>query len=223
MDVFGTEKCSSSCESSEGSTWSLLLKDKRFTIVITCLAVLLSTCILTGIYSTPASAKEAKTLRRVPYWIPWVGNIGSILFGPERGLRNICNISSDGAVSLLLYGKTYNVIFAPEVVKQIAQQPKDVLDIQTPRMERMLAVFKTSFRPSKEFVRQWDDVLDSTLRNKVNEKRIITDLIGLLEDKIVNLVSFAESPIDQELWERSSDCSIIKSASGDTEVRTNMV
>ena len=134
--------------------------------------------------------------------------------GSKGWLIDISERSAHGIFSLRILGRGCIVICNGSVLEQIYKQPSSVLDDTSPEWAFLCRVFGADAKCQQAFLScrpglRAHPVLDSALSHA---------LIQSLRLQLPNLVSFSESIVDQNPWERSSNAEVIGGDSVDADL-----
>ncbi|OAP65729.1 hypothetical protein AYL99_01701 [Fonsecaea erecta] len=197
----------------------------------TLVAVLFVVCVVTrvvsGLQYRATVQKQAadgsngpRTVPILPYWIPWIGHAFSFAAGGTDFLtRAARSLGPNASIYALKMAHTkHNVVTVPSIAKQI------LIDRTSP-----ITMNDFVYHTMKNF---WDDrgaikamdpdhlwgnvhgVLSGMLRES-----FVTAAIGGTVDMVAartwNLVSGAQSPVDQTIWERQGGVEVLSRGDGD--------
>ncbi|KIX09716.1 uncharacterized protein Z518_00797 [Rhinocladiella mackenziei CBS 650.93] len=186
-------------------------------------------CIVTRIVSTlrfrstisklPPASQGPRTVPVLPYWIPWLGHALNFAAGGSDYLgRSARSLGPNSSIfALTMANSKHNVIVAPSLSRQV------LLDRHSPvNMEQFI------YHSMKHF---WDDRgaikdiepsglwgVHAILYGMLRESFVNTAIRGTIErveERTWNLISGAESPVDQAIWEREGHVEMISNGEGD--------
>ena len=106
-----------------------------------------------------------------------------------------------------LAGSIHNVIYTPSLIKSVFQQRPPVLDSEAIHWNVIVNVFGGDRRSKEDYYAAYKD-LDAAVRNNLlsdpSLSNAVDTTIKAMQEQTPNLVSFCQSPVDQNLWERTS-------------------
>ena len=122
-----------------------------------------------------------------------------------------------------LAGSVHNVIYTPSLIQSIFQQRAPVVSSEAIVWYIMINVFGGDRKRQKEKSAAFVDLHVAVRNNLLREPSLSSAVditVKAMQEEIPNLVSFCQSPVDQNIWERSSDPSRCANSS---EMRSRMV
>lgn len=186
-------------------------------IIVTCLVVCITTRLFTSRNAgaqTPSGTQHAKTAPAVPYWVPFLGHFPQVIFSKEAFLARLRKLYPDGAFSLNILGRTHTVLFKPELIKSLLNQPSTIVDagstskrlVQTvfgyPRSSTDLALYDSFYQDSE------DQYGHLTSENSIN--LMIDRATTRLRHNIADFVTYNSGEIDQAPWERLAEAGLVE-------------
>ncbi|KIW92489.1 uncharacterized protein Z519_06336 [Cladophialophora bantiana CBS 173.52] len=161
-----------------------------------------------------------RTVPVLPYWIPWIGHAFSFVVGGTDFLTRAARSLGPNAsiYALKMANSKHNVVTVPSLAKQI------LIDRTSP-----ITMNDFIYHTMKNF---WDDrgaikaidpdhlwgnihgVLSGMLRESF-VTAAISGTVNMVAERTWNLVSGAQSPVDQSIWERQGGVEIISRGDGD--------
>ncbi|KIW29392.1 uncharacterized protein PV07_05210 [Cladophialophora immunda] len=198
----------------------------------TVFAILFVVCVVTRIVSglqfRSTVLKQAadrgphgpRTVPVLPYWIPWIGHAFSFVAGGTDFLTRAARSLGPNAsiYALKMANSKHNVVTVPSIAKQI------LIDRTSP-----ITMNDFIYHTMKNF---WDDrgaikaidpdhlwgnihgVLSGMLRESFVTSAI-SGTVDMVAERTWNLVSGAQSPVDQSIWERQGGVEVISRGDGD--------
>ncbi|KAL1967273.1 hypothetical protein VTN77DRAFT_3319 [Rasamsonia byssochlamydoides] len=178
-------------------------------------AVLLFSClatrIITGLQSQPRKVVEGEPhpVRKLPYWIPWLGHTLSFVKGHRNFVAKAGETINEPVVALHIGGQTHNMILSPSITKALFAHRGASTDFFVFR------IMETVFGDGG-LVRNMDHRDLKSLNNAlalIMREPYVTDTssaaVKLIKQETANFVSFSRSVVDQAVWERGSEISVI--------------
>ncbi|EXJ70092.1 uncharacterized protein A1O5_07165 [Cladophialophora psammophila CBS 110553] len=161
-----------------------------------------------------------RTVPILPYWIPWIGHAFSFVAGGTDFLTRAARSLGPNAsiYALKMANSKHNVVTVPSLAKQI------LIDRTSP-----ITMNDFIYHTMKNF---WDDrgaikaidpdhlwgnihgVLSGMLRESF-VTAAISGTVNMVAERTWNLVSGAQSPVDQSIWERQGGVEVISRGDGD--------
>jgi hypothetical protein len=171
-------------------------------------AFFLSTRLITTIQTSQKQEEVEKGQKppRLPYWVPLLGSSPSFWVNPARTLQHAKEQFPQGTFSVKLGGQLKTYIYSRFL-------SKDLLDTHnekhTSPAETKLRFLQNGFglplRFSQRFLEIWPSVQTSiTDIDKNFGKKIEAEALKLIERQMPDFISFANSNIDAQQWERVS-------------------
>ena len=173
---------------------------------ISAVFLLLPTRLLSGSGGAIKSKDGGKSrVQSLPYWIPGVRHLGSIVSGGEEWLRGIRNSSTNSIISYQAAGAKHNVVFSNFVLDQVYN---DWSNIEEHAISRW-AVLRNAFGMPKTFEKEYfeiqpkiKDVIDAEIFKSKSMEALVSASCKILSDTLPDLVTFNSSIVDQMQWER---------------------
>lgn len=186
----------------------------------------IATRIITGFQNRPSQGDSGgpQTVRKVPYWFPWIGNTFSVIWNYlsyiERTRlvhtslnamvtnRHIRKYMKEPVFGITLRGVEEDVVTSPSVAESILSSPVSSI---TPFANHILArVFGDrgqirNLRPSGR------RELDQNALNLLMREPSVTETTPVrkfIERETPNLVTFCHSMVDQVPWERGAQVTV---------------
>ncbi|EHY55191.1 cytochrome P450 [Exophiala dermatitidis NIH/UT8656] len=166
--------------------------------------------------NTNTSGQQSTLLQTVPtlpYWIPWLGHAISFTTGVTSFLGHQTRLlgTHSGIFALKLGGTKHNIVTIPSLAQQILNdlQP-DAPTSMKPFIIRALKYVwadRGSLGTIDPPSALWGDihaVMSSMLREKFLGPAL-KRAVAAVEERTWNLVSEAQSPVDQSVWEREAN------------------
>lgn len=108
---------------------------------------------------------------------------------------------------MTLAGSVHNVIYTPSLIQSIFQQRASVLSSEAINWYIIVNVFGGNRRRKKDYFAAFEDLHAAVRNNLLREpslSKAVDTTVKAMQEEIPNLVSSCQSPVDQNLWERSS-------------------
>jgi len=184
--------------------------------------ICLATRIVTGLRFRygGASHSSISPIPVVPYSTPWLGHTIPFALGFQSYLSRLSrSLGPDGgAFALVIGGSKHNIITSPSLAKQI------LFGRQSPiNMDQLVYYHMNHFWDDHDTVRKMDPTavwgsIHGVLIGMMREGFVntaITATVQGVEERIWNLVGGCESWVDQSIWERSGNVSVVSTLSQD--------
>ena len=175
------------------------------TVVATVLLTFVFVVILTRILTeTPARARDGK-VPLLPYWVPYLGHTIDIYLSPQRVLEKGAQISLNGSFALYVYGRRRVVLCTASAVEQALKD--------CPSNDPALFVLynvawvSSTQRLSPELLQAWN-----VWTEKLHAPSVVRHIQVLLQTNVPNLVTGAESRIDEAPWEKGVSTKVLRRA-----------
>ncbi|KAF9695133.1 hypothetical protein EKO04_007126 [Ascochyta lentis] len=173
---------------------------------ISAVFLLLPTRLLSGSGGVSKSKDGGKSrVQSLPYWIPGIRHLGSIVSGGEEWLREIRNSSIHSIISYKAAGAKHNVLLSDSSLSQIYKNWNDQHEHEASRW----AVLRNAFNMPKDFEDEYfkaqpkiQDVIDAEMFKSKSMEVLISASCKILSDTLPDLVTFNTSIVDQMQWER---------------------
>ena len=173
----------------------------------------------------PASKNGSQSPPAVPYWLPFLGRAPVLLWNSEHFLQTQRSNYKDGIFALNIFGKTHNIIYWPSLTIALLDQPENHADFEPIRTKVMCNVFGFPRRERKKWAAALKD-LDATWRFLGEEPwlgEMVQATTARLRDRVTEFMTFATSPVDQMLWERTAGVEVKKDGEGEEVVEASLL
>lgn len=192
------------------------IQNQPFTAVI---ATVLVVCITTRLVTSRGAGthihsqtQSARTAPAVPYWIPFLGHFLQIIFSSDGFLASLRKLYPNGAFSLNILGRTHTVIFKPELIKALSNQPPAVIDTGSTSKRLNQTVF--GYPRSSTDLALYDsfhqdcETQNEHLSSDASLKLMVDRAATRLRHNIADFVTFNSGEIDQAPWERLAEAEL---------------
>lgn len=197
-----------------------------YTILAICV-VLFTTRFLTNGTSSRGRNREAgpRTVPKVPYWIPIFGHIFNFAWDSDAFLKDLRDRYTEGVFALKLFGTTHNIIYSPGLTSALLNQKASKADSEDVSKRVTYHVFGFPQKEAKQLDEAYDELKDcyKYLQTEPYLGELVSQTAHRLKENVTNLVTFASSPVDQMLWERTSNVQVYRSADGDDCVEASLL
>ncbi|KIX94118.1 uncharacterized protein Z520_10144 [Fonsecaea multimorphosa CBS 102226] len=161
-----------------------------------------------------------RTVPILPYWIPWLGHAVSFVAGGTDFLtRAARSLGPNASIYALKMANTkHNVVTVPSIARQI------LIDRTSPiTMNDFILHTMKNFWDDRGAIKAiepdhlWGNihgVLSSMLRESFVTSAI-SGTVDMVAERTWNLVSGAQSPVDQSIWERHGGVEVLSRGDGD--------
>lgn len=190
-------------------------------ILVTIAVVIVSTRLLSGNDSEleKFEGKDGRTVWLLPYWIPFIGHGYEFLVNPMKLMREARDQSTHGIFALNMGAKTLNVVSDPSLVKGVMQQKESAVQfypITWAIVEKFFGVPKSG---KPKYDAHWEELMQYAgyLMREPHLSNMLKPTMRNLEDNIPQMISFMDSEIDQQPWERFAKATYIS----DSETELN--
>lgn len=150
-----------------------------------------------------APKSGTKSIPRLSYWIPFVGNSLSFSFRPQSWLLDISRHLQSNVFGLRLYGRDYIVVTSPALQELVTDSsaPFSTRNYDDQRRSRFFSNRGVSSTTS--------DRISKALNTYLADSSRTSKLARLLEVHSFNFISPSQSWVDQAQWERGSEINIL--------------
>lgn len=151
------------------------------------------------------STVEGDKIRRppvLPYSIPYIGHVVSILWSPDESVEADKRISPASIFALKILGQQHNVIGSPALIKKVYSERESFT--KNPWLIKQRLLKKVFAMPSKDTPLYVSILKEPLLPNKFQHQAMLQNLTKQLQSTLPDLLTFNPQPIDQEPWERVS-------------------
>ncbi|RDW89386.1 cytochrome P450-6 [Coleophoma cylindrospora] len=184
------------------------------------------------------AGKNERSVWMLPYWFPGVGHGFSFIWDPAKLMTEARDMSAHGIFALRLGPSTHNIVSNPGLIRNVMSQRESTVafqpiafnvvekaysTIETPMQsanKRQFFDFPKSSKP--KYAATWEEFNSFLVKYLMREPYLgimLKATITGIEAKVPQMISFMESPIDQESWERWADAEYISS----TETEINLM
>jgi cytochrome P450 len=178
----------------------------------TLLLIVAATRLLSGHPSEYVKSKDAQTVWMLPYWMPVVGHGFSFLYDPFSLMSKARDQSLHGIFALNLGTTTHNIISDPNLVKGVMRQKESAVQFQPMAWTIVQRLFGIPSSSKAKYDAVWEELTSISARTLMKEPylgNMLKRTIRGLEENIPQMVSFMDSPIDQQPWERRANATLI--------------
>ncbi|KAM3071989.1 hypothetical protein ACMFMG_008455 [Clarireedia jacksonii] len=157
--------------------------------------------------------KNGQTVWMPAYWVPGIGHTISFLRDPAKLMTEARDQSAHGIFALNVGGTSHNIISNPDLVKNVMQQKESDVSFIPVAWELSVKFFGLPKSSEKKYIEHWENLnkLFGYLMKEPYLSRMLDNTTNNLEKLIPQMVSFVESPIDQQPWERYANAEYISS------------
>ncbi|TVY81010.1 Cholesterol 7-alpha-monooxygenase [Lachnellula suecica] len=166
----------------------------------------------------PLQSGDSKGGRRVwmpPYWVPFVGHGFNLqvdgLSDPIKFMSDARDQSLHGIFALFLGGTTHNIISDPDLVKSVMSQKESVVQFKPIAWSVLQKFFGFPKSSGVKYDKCWDELhsLFGYFMRDLQLSKVLDRSNRLLEQNIPQLISFINSEIDLQPWERRANATYI--------------
>ncbi|KAF2999380.1 hypothetical protein E8E13_006493 [Curvularia kusanoi] len=171
---------------------------------ISAVFLLLPTRLLSGSGGTGKSKDGGKIrIQSLPYWIPGIRHLGSIVSGQEEWLKGVRDASVHSITSYQAAGTKHVVILTSAILEETHKKCDGLAEHSASRW----AVLRNAFGLPKTFEKEY-----SALQPKIKEvvdqeifrstEALVAESRRVLTETLPDLITFNSSIVDQMQWER---------------------
>ncbi|CAN9380249.1 unnamed protein product [Alternaria alternata] len=178
------------------------------TFAISAVFVLLPTRLLSSSGKVVKSQDGKRRVQSLPYWIPGVRHLWSIVFGGEEWLNGVRDSATASIVAYKAAGTKHNILLSDSLLGQIY---KNLHSLELPDSSQ-LAILRNTFNLPKvmeshylEIQNEINQVVETELYKGVAEEGLIKASLRILTESLPDFVTFNSSVVDQMQWERVSN------------------
>ncbi|KAH8798976.1 cytochrome P450 [Hyaloscypha sp. PMI_1271] len=191
------------------------------TLLLAPFAIAIATRLLSGRPSEKVSGRNERTVSLLPYSIPVIGHAFSFLYDPINLMIQARDKSPHGIFALYLGSTTHNVISDPALVSSVMAQRESVVEFAPIAWNIVQKWFGFPKSSKTKYEACWREfsVTFSHLMKEPYLNQLLKPTIRNLEENIPQMISFTDSEIDQQLWERWAKTSCVS----DSECELNLM
>jgi len=186
---------------------------------ISAVFLLLPTRLLSGAGGAGKSKDGGKSrVQSLPYWIPVIQNLGSIVSGQDQWLKGVKDASVHSIISYRVAGAKHVVIFTASVLENLHKKYQSLAERSTTRW----AVLRNAYGMPKSFESGYFElqpkiskVVDAEIFRSQSMENLVAASCKILTDTLPDLTTFNSSIVDQMQWERVAN---IELTDGTSEV-----
>ncbi|KAJ4391268.1 hypothetical protein N0V93_004885 [Gnomoniopsis smithogilvyi] len=184
-------------------------------ILATCLVICITTRLVTshnaGAQASPRT-QNAKFAPAVPYWIPFLGHFPQITLSKDGFLASLRKLYPGGVFSLNILGRTYTVLFKPNLIKSLLAQSSGTIVTSSTSKRLVQTVFgyprsSTDLALYDTFHRDCEDQYEH-LSSEASMKLMVDRATTRLRHNVADFVTFNSGEIDQAPWERLAEAGL---------------
>ncbi|SZF04291.1 unnamed protein product [Blumeria hordei] len=152
-----------------------------------------------------------KRVRKIPHWIPFVGHAVSLLYEPIMLLNRLRRNESSGIFAIQVGVVTVNIACDENIAKQILAEKESSLNYEPIAWKIAQRISGVPHQSREKHNLSWEKYksIYQYLINKPHVEKITKRISLLLEQNIPQMVSFLETSIDLQPWERCANASLI--------------
>lgn len=186
---------------------------------ISAVFLLLPTRLLSGSGGTSKSKDGGKSrVQSLPYWIPGVRHLGSIVSGEEEWLKGVRDSSAHSILSYQAAGAKHVVVLTVSLLEELHKKCSSLKEHTHSRW----AVLRNAFGMPKAFENRYLELLpkiDEAVHTEIFSSKSTEALVSasrkILTGSLPDLITFNSSIVDQLQWERVAN---IELTDGTSEV-----
>lgn len=186
---------------------------------ISAVFLLLPTRLLSGSGGTSKSKDGGKSrVQSLPYWIPGIRHLGSIISGEEDWLRGIRDSSAHSIISYQAAGAKHVVVFTASLLDEVHKKCSSLTAHTSTRWAALRNVFgmpKAFEGPYFELRPKIDKAVNIEIYGSEPMEALVTASRRILTGSLPDLITFNSSIVDQLQWERVAN---IELTDGTSEV-----
>ncbi|KAL4986644.1 RNA12 protein-domain-containing protein [Aspergillus falconensis] len=191
----------------------LQLKTLALAAILILISVIILTRIITGLQSQTGKIDTAQLHRPrvVPYWIPWLGHSLSFARNHIEFLENTRNQLNEAVFTIVMSGAKHNVVMSPSMIKSVLTFRGVTTAPLVQHVSKKILGDRCIFEklnPSDLHV--FVHNIPNQFMHEPSLSQISTTAARFIERETPNLVTFSAAPIDQMLWERPGDVTVIE-------------
>ncbi|KAJ4379298.1 hypothetical protein N0V86_005343 [Didymella sp. IMI 355093] len=186
---------------------------------ISAVFLLLPTRLLSGSGNTSKNKDGGKSrVQSLPYWIPGIRHLGSIVSGDEEWLKGVRDSSAHSIISYQAAGAKHVVVLTTSLLDEVHKKCSSLREHNSTRW----AVLRNAFGMPKAFESRYLELrpkIDETVYTEIFSSNSMKDLViasrRILTGSLPDLITFNSSIVDQLQWERVAN---IELTDGTSEV-----
>ena len=195
------------------------------------LAAVCLTLLVTRVFSSLKSGSKhlepdgARTVPAVPYWIPFLGHLPSMGLDADTFVKSQRQRYKDGIFALNFGGTTHNIVYTPGLATALLNQKASHADFEHISSEMMWNVFGFPVKEKEKWFRALKD-LQAGYKYLLTEPYLgsmVAQTAQRMRERIVDLVTFSTSLVDQMLWERTSGVEVKVDGKGEQVVEASLL
>jgi len=167
--------------------------------------LLLPTRLLSAAGALSMSKDGKRRVQSLPYWIPWVRNLASLVFGGEPWLRSVRNSSITSVIAYRAAGSKHNIILTDALLESLYKGQGDLVESSSGKW----AIFQNAFNMPNDVKNEIFDFMptvSATIEQEMVEEEhkeaLIKSSLRILSESLPDFVTFNSSIVDQMQWER---------------------
>ncbi|KAL4973200.1 RNA12 protein-domain-containing protein [Aspergillus desertorum] len=179
--------------------------------ILTC--VIIITRILTELQSRRGKTDTAQSRRprTAPYWIPWFGHSHSFARNHLEFLKKTRNRLNEAVFAIVMNGAKHNVVMSPSMIKSVLTFRGVTTAPLIQHISKKIVGDRGIFEQLSPSDRQvFVHNIPNQFMHEPSLSQTSTAAARFIEREIPNLVTFSAAPIDQMLWERPADVTVIE-------------
>lgn len=202
------------------------LQSKAWLLLICAIAIIAINTRLQSAKQQERQSGSTAAVPAVPYWLPLIGHIPSMVWDATAFLRRLRSTYTGGAYALNLGGTVHNIIYAPGHVTALLNTKESSASNESVADTIGERVFGFPMKTEAEKYNNARAEISACYSHLLNEADLSEMVRGTAETtkhSIANLVSFSPSIVDQAYWERTAGVELTTDSDGTQVVAANLV
>lgn len=173
---------------------------------ISAVFLLLPTRLLSGSGGTSKSKDGGKSrVQSLPYWVPGIRHLGSIVSGGEEWLKGIRDSSAHSIISYQAAGAKHVVVLTASLLEELHKKSSSLKEHTFARS----AILRNAFGMPKVFEDKYfelrpkiDEAVHTGIFSSNSTEALVVASRKILTGSLPDLITFNSSIVDQLQWER---------------------
>lgn len=174
-------------------------------IAILSVFMLLPTRLLSTSGASSVSRDGKRRIQSLPYWIPWIRNLTSVVFGGETWLRSARDSSITSVIAYKAAGSKHNLILTDSLLENLYENKSGLVESRDSKWVMLHNAYNMPHDVEDQASNLMSVFSDTFEKEMIDEKlmeALIKPSLRMLSESLPDFITFNSSIVDQMQWER---------------------